>query len=195
MSRVMPLSDAITAVQSGAVGVLPTDTVYGIVCRADQPESVDRLYQLKYRENKPGTLIAASLEQLVDLGIPRRYLTAVEQFWPNSISVVIPAGEQLQYIHQGKFSIACRIPAAADVVSVLAQTGPLLTSSANMPGEPPAETVEQAVAYFGDSVDFYVDGGDLSGRDASTVIRMVDDAVEVLRQGSIQVTESGEIIT
>ena len=52
-----------------------------------------------------------------------------------------------------------------------------------MPGEPPANTVTEAKAYFGDTVDFYVDGGNLGGRMPSTLIRIVDDAIEVVRQG------------
>lgn len=182
-------TELIKALQSGAVAVLPTDTVYGLVCRAADEKAVRRLYGLKRREAKPGTLIAANTNQLVELGIKARYLKAVEQFWPGAISVVIPS-HGLKYIHQGKGSIACRIPADDDLISILRQTGPLLTTSANQPGEHPAGNIAQAEQYFGDSVDFYVDGGDLSGRQASTVIRIVDDAIEVLRQGAVTITKN-----
>jgi tRNA A37 threonylcarbamoyladenosine synthetase subunit TsaC/SUA5/YrdC len=77
--------------------------------------------------------------------------------------------------------------------ALLQQTGPLLTTSANHPGKTPAHTIEEAETYFGDKVDFYVNGGDLSGREASTVMRVVDDMVEVLREGSIKINEAGEI--
>src|SRR5688500_17753578 len=75
---------------SGGVGVIPTDTVYGLVCSAANQEAVARLYALKSRENKPGTVIAASVDQLVALGIKARYLKPVESYWPNPISVIIP---------------------------------------------------------------------------------------------------------
>ena len=65
--------------------------------------------------------------------------------------------------------------------------------AANHPGEPPAVTVQDAKKYFSDTVDFYVDGGDLSGREPSTLIRMIDDAVDVIRQGAVKVKENGEI--
>jgi len=177
----------------GAVGVLPTDTVYGLACSAANENAVTRLYSLKNREQKPGTIIAASIEQLVDLGIKARYLKAVEQFWPNPISIIIPTGLDLGYLHQGKMSLAIRIPSDKPLVDLLERTGPLLTSSANHPGEPEATTIEEAKAYFGESIDFYVDGGDLSGRKPSTVIRIIDDAVEVLRQGAVKVNEKGEL--
>jgi L-threonylcarbamoyladenylate synthase len=172
----------------GAVGVIPTDTVYGIVARAVDPFAVKRLYGIKKRSHKPGTVIAASLKQLESLGLKHRYLKAVQQFWPGAVSVIIPvSGAELAYLHQGKHSLAVRIPVAAELQTLLSVTGPLLTSSANQPGKPTAVNIEQAKAYFGDQVDFYDDGGDLSDRQVSTLIRIVDDAVEVLRQGSTKV--------
>lgn len=166
-----------------SVGILPTDTVYGLVCRAASQQAVGRLYGLKQRENKPGTVVAASIEQLAGLGLTRRYLKAVEQFWPGAVSVVIPCDGQLAYLHLGVGSLAVRLPDHQELAALLDRTGPLLTTSANRPGLPPANSIQEAQQYFGEGVDFYVSGGDLSGRQPSTVIRVVDDAVEVLRPG------------
>lgn len=179
-----------TLCTSGMIAVMPTDTLYGVVARAADFAAVTRLYAAKHREQKPGTIIAASIAQLEALGIKKRYLTAVSQFWPGAVSVVIPVADPaLAYLHQGKQSLAVRIPDDARVVAVLEQTGPLLTSSANQPQEQPAETIEQAKAYFGDTVDYYEDGGKLSSRAPSTVIRIVDDAIEVLRQGAVAIND------
>jgi len=90
-------------------------------------------------------------------------------------------------------SLAVRIPDNKDLQNLLQQTGPLLTSSANQPAAPPATTIEQAQKYFGKEVDFYIDGGDVSGRQPSTIIRIIDDAIEVIRQGAV--TIDGDTIT
>ncbi len=185
-------SEVIRLLNDGAVGVLPTDTVYGLSCRAADKSAVTRLYNLKRRDNKPGTVIAANIDQLTELGIKARYLKAVQHFWPNPISIVIPS-QDLEYIHLGKSGIAIRIPKSAELTTLLEETGPLLTTSANQPGSPEAANIKQARDYFGDSIDFYIDGGDLSGRKPSTVIRIVDDAVEVLRQGAVRISETGEV--
>lgn len=177
--------------QHGAVGVLPTDTLYGLVCRAADRTAVKRLYALKHRERKPGTVIAASIEQLAGLGIKLRYLKAVEQFWPGPVSVIVPTPPELAYIDMGLPDLAVRVVEDATVRALVEQTGPLLTSSANLPGEPPAVNFREAEAYFADGVDFYVDGKDFSGRKPSTVLRMVDDAIEVLRQGAVTIDENG----
>ena len=182
-----------TLLHQGAVGVIPTDTVYGLVCCAADEKAVTRLYALKDRHTKPGTVIAASVEQLVQLGIKRRYLTAVEQYWPNPLSIEIP--HQIDYLNQGTGRQAFRIPADDTLRALLEVTGPLQTTSANQPGEPEATTVAAAQEYFGNSVDFYVDGGDLSGRKPSTLIRIVDDAIEVIRDGAVKIDETGRITT
>lgn len=171
----------------GAVGIIPTDTVYGVVARAADATAVERLYAVKNREHKPGTVIAASIDQLETLGLKRRYLTAVSQFWPGAVSVIIPCGPELDYLHQGKRSLAVRIPGPVELRSLLEQTGPLLTSSANHPGQPTAVTADQARRYFDNQIDFYTDGGDLSGHQPSTIIRVIDDAVEVLREGAVKI--------
>jgi L-threonylcarbamoyladenylate synthase len=172
----------------GAVGVIPTDTIYGVVARAADEAAVTRLYALKHRDYKPGTVIAANIDQLVDLGIKRRYLTAVQQFWPGAVSVEIP--HQINYLNQSTGRQAFRIPDDPELLKLLEQTGPLQTSSANQPGKPPAVTVQAAKDYFGDDVDFYIDGGDLSAREPSTIIRIIDDAIEVIREGAVKIQEN-----
>jgi L-threonylcarbamoyladenylate synthase len=180
----------------GSVGVIPTDTVYGIVARAEDVAAVSRLYELKHRDNKPGTVIAADLEQLEKIGIKHRYLKAVEQFWPGPISVILPiANPEFEYLYQNKMSLAVRLTSNKKLLELLKQTGPLLTSSANQPGQPPANNLPEAKAYFESSVDFYIDGGDLSSRESSTIIRIVDDAIDVIREGAVKIDPSGKIVS
>lgn len=174
----------------GSIIVIPTDTVYGVVARAQDESAVTRLYELKKRENKPGTVIAASLKQLEELGFKHRYVKAVEQFWPGAVSVIIPLSDPaLAYLHQGKMALAVRIPDDKKLQELLQKTGPLMTSSANEPGEPTATTVKQAKAYFEAKVDLYVDGGDLTNHQPSTIIRIIDDAIEVLREGAVKIDD------
>lgn len=174
----------------GAIGVIPTDTVYGVVARAADEAAVARLYRLKNRDDKPGTLIAADIKQFEEIGLKHRYVKAVEQFWPGAVSVVIPAADPaLKYLHRGKMSLAVRVPKDKELLALLRKTGPLLTSSANHPGEPVAATLKEAEKYFGGNVDFYVNGGDLSHNQPSTVIRIIDDAIEVLRAGAVKIDD------
>jgi tRNA threonylcarbamoyl adenosine modification protein (Sua5/YciO/YrdC/YwlC family) len=179
---------------SDKLGVIPTDTVYGLAVKASSRTAVKRLYDLKDRRDKPGTVIAFDVNQLESLGLKRRYLKVVEQYWPGPVSVIIPCRDELDYLHLGMGGLAVRIPDDKKLLSLLEKTGPLLSSSANLTKSPPASNIQTAETYFSDRVDFYVDGGDLAGRLPSTIIRVVDDVVEVLRQGTVVIeSDSGEI--
>lgn len=177
--------------QLGAVGIMPTDTVYGLVARAEDEEAVERIYKLKQRESKPGTIIAANIEQLVGLGLKYRYLKAVEQFWPGAVSVKIPYSGDKKYLKLGQDNLAVRIPDFPELLKLMNHTGPLQTSSANLTGQPTVTNIQDAQKIFGNKVDFYIDGGDLSDRKPSTVIKIIDDAIEVVRQGSVKIKNNG----
>lgn len=179
----------------GSVGVMPTDTIYGLVARAADEPAVAKLYSLKGRRGKPGTIIAASTDQLEELGLKHRYLTPVSQFWPGPISVVVPLDDaKLDYLAQGLHSLAVRIPDDPKLIKLLSGSGPLLTTSANLKGQPVAANIKEAKGYFGDQVDFYIENGDLGDHLPSTVIRIVDDEIEVLREGAIKLSPSGRVL-
>jgi tRNA threonylcarbamoyl adenosine modification protein (Sua5/YciO/YrdC/YwlC family) len=185
------VSKCIEVLQNGGVAVILTDTVYGIVCRADDRLAVERLYGLKHRQNNPGPVIASSIDQLVNLGIKRRYLTAVSQFWPGKVSIEIP--HDLDYLNQNTGRQAFRVVDDKELQKILDKTGPLLTSSANLPGQPTAKNIDEAKKYFNDKIDFYLDGGEAKDKKPSTLIRIVDDAVEVVRQGAVKIDETGRV--
>lgn len=174
----------IAALQNDAVGVMLCDTVYGIVGRAASVAAAARVMEAKGRKYKPGTLIAANIQQLIDLGLPADHLKIGQHFWPGSVSIVIPAGPELEYIHLGKDSIVVRVPNKPELVALLEAVGPLLTTSANLPDEPMVHTIQEAQQLFGRRLNFYVDGGRLSAPVASTIISI---DIHVLRQGAVTI--------
>ena len=175
--------------REGAVGVIPTDTVYGLAASVSVPSAVARMYRLKHRERKPGTTIAASAEQLALLGVPPEMLAQASSLWPNPLSILLPVAEQFSYLHQGLGDCAFRVPAApAELHQLLLQTGPLSTSSANQPTQPPATNLAEAQKYFGEHVDFYVDAGSLGTRPPSTIIRINHNGkIELIRAGAVTI--------
>ncbi len=180
----------ISWLRRGLIGVIPTDTIYGLVAPAADQAAVNRLYAVKKRDGKPGTIIAANTDQLISLGISRKYIESVARYWPNPISIVLPASPELSYLHRNLNSLAVRVVSSAPLRELLLRVGPLLTSSANMPGDAPANNINEAQVIFGDNVDFYVDGGELGENMASTVARLNPElGLEILRQGYIKIKE------
>lgn len=172
--------------RNGAIGVIPTDTVYGLVGRAESEEAITHLYAIKQRARQPGTTIGASVTQLTELGFPKTALDIASEYWPAALSVEMSAEHVPQYLSTGQPVMAVRIPDRPDLITLLEATGPLMTTSANAPGEPTSTTIQMAMDYFGDHIDFYVDGGDLSGRPPSTIIGInPDHSIIIYRQGAV----------
>lgn len=168
----------ISLLTQGEVCVIPTDTVYGVVGKLSSQKAVEKIYQLKQRnlEKPVGTILAASISQVANLTTTVA-LQAAAQFWPGPVSVIVPADETYTYAHKGEMSLAIRIPDDSTLRSLLVQTGPLASSSANLQGQPPATTVAEAKAYFHDQVPLYIDGGDLSNRTPSRIVKIDEHGV------------------
>lgn len=180
---------------SGQVGIIPTDTIYGLAAAADNPEAVKRITDIKQGEGQysPGTVVAANVEQLIGLGVDETTVRQVQHLWPNPLSIELPIGEELRHLYQDGAHRAFRVVANDRLRALLEKTGPLLTSSVNLHGQPAANNLDEALKYFADKVDFCVEGGDLSGHPPSTVARFRDGRLEVLRQGAVTIDDSGHI--
>lgn len=145
--------------KAGNVGVLLTDTLYGLVAKADNEQAVERVFQLKHRDaEKPPIVLISDVSQLYD-PLPEGVDETIGGLWPGRNSVILPSPSAPQWLVRGGQGVSYRLPDNPRLRQLIAETGPLIAPSANLQGEPPARSVGQAEGYFGDQVDFYVDGG------------------------------------
>jgi L-threonylcarbamoyladenylate synthase len=181
-------NEAAAELRAGRIGVLPTDTVYGVHASALNQAAVERVRILRDRQaDKPFIVLIGSADHLSKLGIfPTEAQRHVfEQLWPGPVSVVLAAAnDSFEYLHRGSGTLAVRLPQHEEMLRLLKKTGPLISTSANAKGLPPATTCEQAKEGFGDGVDFYVDGGPLVGA-PSTIISLEENGqATLLRPGA-----------
>ncbi|MFZ2494828.1 MAG: L-threonylcarbamoyladenylate synthase [Candidatus Saccharimonadales bacterium] len=174
----------VSILHDGGIAVIPTDTVYGLVARAHDETAIKKMYSLKVREHQPGTIIGYDVVHLHDLGFSRELLDETSSYWPAPLSAVLPANDIAPYLKADRSDLPVRVPDYDDLLKLLKQTGPLMTTSANLPSEPTATTIEEAFAYFGDAIDVYVDGGEVKGHQPSTIIRINNGTITVLRHGA-----------
>ncbi len=166
----------------GGLVVMPTDTVYGIVCDPCNPEAIARIYEAKGRpQYKALQVIMASVDDLDALGLelPAPLNRLAAQFLPGAFSPIAVAGVRTQGI---------RVPNSATALAMLRVTGPVAASSANRSGEQSAHCVQEAVDALGDAIDLYINGGATAGHVASTVVAADPyglDGIEILREGVI----------
>ncbi|RJQ30368.1 threonylcarbamoyl-AMP synthase [Candidatus Parcubacteria bacterium] len=192
------ITEAAKFLKEGKIGIIPTDTLYGIVGQALNKAAVERIYGVRKRNpDKPMIILISSLDDLglfgVEIRIPGKNVEeanfanhAIKQLWPGKVSIILPvkteaAQEKLSYLHRGTNTLAFRLPDKKELLDLLAQTGPLVAPSANLEGLPPAKTIKEAENYFGDDVDFYVDGGKLDNS-PSKLLKIEDGKIIELRK-------------
>lgn len=181
----------ISFLKEGRIGVMPTDTIYGIVGSALNPEAVEKIYKLRKRTpDKPMIILISSTTDLKKFGIiptiPQ--INFLKNIWPNPVSVVLPCKlAKFSYLHRGKKSLAFRMPKNEILLEILKRVGPLVAPSANYADEKPAQTLAEAKKYFGDRISFYIDGGRLKSK-PSTIVQLYEDGTRiVLREGNFRV--------
>ena len=175
----------------GGIAVMPTDTIYGIVGQAQNEATVGRIYATRRRNpQKPGIILIGDTGELAKFSIilSEKQKNKLNEFWPpasvqgpTSIVLDCPDDSPL-YLHRGTKTLAFRLPYLEPLRNLLLLTGPLIAPSANPEGLPPAQNIAEARGYFGDSVDFYVDGGEISGQPSKVIKLRKDGSVSILRE-------------
>lgn len=143
--------------QAGGVAVVRTDTLYGLVARADDQAAVARVYRLKQRSSgKPLIVLLADPDQAYD----GRAAIRDHSDGLVATSVIVASPTAPAWLrHPSDGTVAYRVPADRWLRTILRQTGPLVAPSANPQGEAPARDVAMARRYFGPAVDYYHDRG------------------------------------
>jgi L-threonylcarbamoyladenylate synthase len=151
------------AIGRGELVVIPTDTVYGVAGDAFRPDAVERLLEAKGRgrQSPPPVLIPGipTLEALAETVTDEVRALAAE-FWPGGLTIIVRARPTLEWdLGETRGTVALRMPSDKIALELLAETGPLAVSSANLTGEPAATTASEAHRMLGDAVEVYLDGG------------------------------------
>jgi tRNA threonylcarbamoyl adenosine modification protein (Sua5/YciO/YrdC/YwlC family) len=184
-----PVADAARAALLGELIVVPTDTVYGIGTRPDDPAATARLFDAKQRPRELELpILASTFEQLRDVArLDDRAELLAEAFWPGPLTLVLPRMPQSSVWDLGgdAETIGVRIPAHPLARALLVETGPLAVTSANRSGEPPARTCDELTAAFGDLVRVYLcQEGRLEGP-PSTVVDLAHGPPRLVRGGAL----------
>ncbi len=176
-------SDLIDVLKKGGVGIIATDTIYGIVGQALNHDTVQRIYDVKKRTpTKPFIILISSFVDLEKFSVKLSAFSqrAVEKYWPGPVSIILDCFDpDFKYLHRGTNSLAFRMPADETLRLVISQSGPLVAPSANPEGLPPAQTIDEARSYFDNSVDFYVQG--TVHAKPSKIVKITNDNEEVIR--------------
>jgi len=184
-----PVSEAADAARAGRLIVLPTDTVYGIGTRPDDPAATERLFDAKARPSdlELPILAATAAEARTLARFDARADRLAGACWPGALTLVLPrTGVSTGWELGGDpATVGVRVPHHPLALAVLAATGPLAVTSANRSGAPPARTCDDLQAAFGDAVDVYLCQDEPLEGMASSVVDLAHGSARLLRAGSV----------
>lgn len=169
------LKHAIRALNSGGIIAYPTESIMGIGCDPFNQDAVTSLLQLKQRSWKKGLiLIAANYNQLLPLIQPLTPILEQRVFatWPGAVTWLLPAKPNIPlYLRGQSTKLAVRVTAHTEAAALCQYWGgPLVSTSANIAGRPPAKTAVKLRHNFRNKID-YILPGKIGGNSRPSEIR------------------------
>ncbi|MBS4727303.1 threonylcarbamoyl-AMP synthase [Mycobacterium sp. SM1] len=192
------IAAAVSAVKSGRLVVLPTDTVYGVGADAFDSAAVAALLAAKGRgRDMPVGVLVGSWHTIEGLAfaLPDAARDLVRAFWPGALSLVVRHAPSLQWdLGDARGTVMLRMPLHRVAIELLREVGPMAVSSANVSGRPPAADVDEARRQFGDLVEVYLDAGPATRQAASTILDLTGLAPRVLRAGPVSAEDIAAVL-
>ncbi len=189
------LDAAANAMLRGGVIAFPTDTLYGLGCALFDVPAVELVKRLKRRDPRHAFISLIPEPSQADglaLTVSTVARKLIRTYWPGPLSLIFHAAEIVPSGVRGEGgTVALRCPKDALSHALLQRFGgPVVSSSANLTGHPPAETADEVVGYFGNQLDLVLDGGPRRGGIPSTLVDVSGPKPKLLRRGAVDVTES-----
>ena len=172
----------------GVIG-FPTDTAYGLGADPYNDEAVARIFRIKGREeSKPILLLVDSVEMMEKIARPTpRFYDLANAFWPGPLTIILEAAPSLSpLVTAGTGTVGVRLPDAPFVQELLRRFGKAITAtSANLSGMPSCLTAAEVRTQLEGRLELLIDGGELPERGGSTVIDLVVDPPQLVREGPV----------
>jgi L-threonylcarbamoyladenylate synthase len=183
------------AVVSGGVVAFPTDTLYGLGCSLFDVSAVELLARLKRRDPSLAVIsLIPEPDQAYGLAAEVNPVAErlIQRFWPGPLSLIFKAAPIVPVRVRGAGgTVALRCPKDTLCQRILDRIGgPVVSSSANLSGQPPAQTAEEVARIFGNQLDLILDGGPRRSDMPSTLVDVTGERPRLLRQGALDVRDA-----
>ncbi|MEW1981819.1 L-threonylcarbamoyladenylate synthase [Citricoccus sp. NPDC079358] len=187
-----------TALANRECVVLPTDTVYGIGADAFSPQAVAVLLAAKGRGRAmPPPVLIGSVRVMDGLAVdvPQGARDLAEEFWPGALTLILQAQPSLTWdLGETRGTVALRVPDDQVARELLQEFGPLAVSSANRTSLPAATTAQAAREMLGDTVSVYLNDGERTVSEPSTIIDCTVSPFRVVRHGALSHGELAAVV-
>lgn len=174
----------------GGIVALPTDTLYALSCNAYDTLATSKIMELKKRDtNKTLPVLLGSIAMAQEIAtVNASALGLMSKYWPGALTIVIPCQNHKlsKYCISSDGYVALRMPAQSDVLNIINQLGaPIVGTSANLSSEPVLTSAQNILKIFGGSIDAVYDTTSPLDNLPSTIVKITDNGLEILRQGAV----------
>lgn len=188
------LNEPAQIIKNGGIVIFPTETVYGIGTNGLDRNAVKKLYDVKQRPlNKPISLLVSTINMIetVAKNITNLEYALIKNFFPGPLTIILNKKEIVpDTLTAGSDTVGIRMPANDIALKLIDYAGiPIATPSANISGRPSGINPEDILQDFNDKVDCFIDDGPSKIGLASTIVKVIDGQIHILRQGSISKEE------
>jgi len=184
------------SLNNNGVIIFPTDTVYGIGCNPYSTKAVERIYQIKQRdETKPLPILGYSKDELSKIVFfDEKSSKLADKFWPGELTLVLMIKDKkLKETMNLSNKIAVRVPNNKCVLSLLKECKILTGTSANISGNSSLVDSKDCNKLLS-NYDILIDSGKIQSKGESTVIEINDNKLKMIRNGSISEQEILDVI-
>lgn len=187
------LENVIKVIEDGGVVIFPTDTVYGISANSLDEEAIKKLFDLKERnDNKPICVLTSSVDKIKKIAYVRdEEQKIIDQYMPGALTIILDKKDNVSDVLTSNLkTVGVRIPNNEIALRILEKLEyPLATTSANISGKEAAVKKEDLITEFDGRVDIIIDGGITDLKVSSTIVKLDNNEIKILRQGTIKITD------
>lgn len=187
-------------IKNGKIIIFPTSTVYGVGTNALNKNSVEKVYQIKNRtKEKPCIVLVNDYDMIskITYGLNELEKKIADKFWPGPLTILLKKKDVIpDVVTSSTDYVGIRIDENEVVNSLVELSGvPLIAPSANVSGKPSQKSIDPIIGDFENNVDYIIDIGKLNEGMESTIIKVEENKIEVLREGAITIKQLKDCIS
>lgn len=191
------MKEIVEVIKNGGVVIMPTDTIYGIIADATNEKAIQKVYEMKKRnENKPMLMLVNGIKML------NQYVSSIndienkliDELWPGALTIIFNKKNVSDLLTGGLDTVGIRYPDNELLINIMNELNvPLLSTSVNVSGDASATCIDNINESILNNVDYVYNVGECKG-EASTIVVVKDSELRVLREGSIKSNEICDIV-
>ena len=193
MSRITKNIDIIIdELKKGEVVIIPTDTVFGLACSIYNENAIKNIFKIKQRPLQQPLSIAIKNKEyfgIVAKNISKTAQNIIDKYFPGQVTIVLKKTNKVSdIITANQDCVGIRIPNDKNLLYILDKVDfPIVLTSANIHNKPNCKNTEEINGQIGNYVNYILDGKINENKYESTVVKVIDDKINILRQGIIKI--------